>query len=40
VELHRYVDELQAHLAEIHDQISATYFSVALPAFAQAQAQG
>ena len=37
VELHRYVDELQAHLAEIHDQISATYFSVALPAFAQAQ---
>ncbi len=31
-ELHRYVDELQAHLAEIHDQISATYFSVALPA--------
>lgn len=31
-ELHQYVDELQAHLAEVHDQISATYFSTAVPA--------
>jgi uncharacterized alpha-E superfamily protein len=34
VELHHFMDELQAHLAEVHDQISATYFSTALPATA------
>ena len=33
-ELHQYVDELQAHLAEVHDQISSTYFSTAVPASA------
>jgi uncharacterized alpha-E superfamily protein len=33
-ELHQYIDELQAHLAEVHDQISATYFSAAVPATA------
>ena len=33
-ELHHYIDELQARLAEVHDQISATYFSAAVPAMA------
>ena len=31
-ELHQFIDKLQAHLAEVHDQISATYFSAAMPA--------
>lgn len=33
-ELHQYIDELQAQLAEVHNQISATYFSAAVPATA------
>lgn len=31
-ELHQYIDELQAHLAAVHDQISATYFAITVPA--------
>jgi uncharacterized alpha-E superfamily protein len=31
-ELHRYIDDLQARLAEVHDQISATYFSIGVSA--------
>jgi len=32
VELHQFIDDLQAQLAGVHDQIAATYFGVAVPA--------
>lgn len=36
-ELHQFIDDLQLHLAEVHNQIAATYFAPGVPGAASSR---